>query len=348
MQLKAEALAAHLASRARSGALARVYTVAGDEPLLAIEAQDAIRAAARAAGYAEREVLHAHANWDWSQLAHRAQALSLFAQRRIIEVRLPSGKPGAAGAEALREHARTAADDTLTIVALPKLDRRQRQADWAVALDAAGVWIDVPTIGREALPAWIGARLARQQQQAPREALEFIADRVEGNLLAAHQEIAKLALLYPPGELTFEQVEASVLDVARYDVFALPVAMLQGEASRVLRIMDRLRAEGEPLPLLLWAVTEDLRTLLRLRAALDQGVPYAQAAREVWIRREKEAAMRAALRRVDAAALARLLARCADVDRAFKGLRTPRADGDAWLELTDIALRVALSPASTS
>jgi DNA polymerase-3 subunit delta len=348
MQLKAEALAGHLASRAKSGALARVYTVAGDEPLLAIEAQDAIRAAARAAGYAEREVLHAHADWDWSKLAGRARSLSLFAKRRIIEIRLPSGKPGTAGAEALREYARTVADDTLTIVALPKLDRKQRQADWAVALDAAGVWIDVPAIGREALPAWIGTRLARQQQQAPREALEFIADRVEGNLLAAHQEIAKLALLYPPGELTFEQVEASVLDVARYDVFALPVAMLQGEASRVLRIMDRLRSEGEPLPLLLWAVTEDLRTLLRLRAALDQGVPYEQAARDVWVRREKEAATRAALRRVDTATLARLLARCADVDRAFKGLRTPRADGDAWLELTDIALRVALSPASTS
>jgi DNA polymerase-3 subunit delta len=347
MQLKAEALAGHLASRAKSGALARVYTVAGDEPLLAIEAQDAIRAAARAAGYTEREVLHAHANWDWSQLASHAQSLSLFAQRRIIEIRLPSGKPGTAGAEALRDYARSAADDTLTIVALPKLDRKQRQSDWAVALDAAGIWIDVPAIGRDALPAWIGARLARQQQKAPHEALEFIADRVEGNLLAAHQEIVKLALLYPPGELTFEQVEASVLDVARYDVFALPVAMLEGETSRVLRIMDRLRAEGEPLPLLLWAVTEDLRTLLRLRAALDQGVPYAQAARDLWVRREKEAAMRAALRRVDAATLARLLARCADVDRAFKGLRTPRADGDAWLELTDIALGVALPRAST-
>lgn len=346
MQLKAEALAAHLASRAGSGALARVYTVCSDEPLLAIEAQDAIRAAARGCGYSEREVLHASADFDWSQLAGHARGLSLFAERRILEIRLPSGKPGKSGAEALRAHAQSAADDTLTIVALPRLDRKQRQADWAAALDAAGVWIDVPALARDALPAWIAARLARQRQKAPREALEFIADRVEGNLLAAHQEICKLALLYPAGALTREQVEASVLNVARYDVFALPVAMLEGDAKRVVRIMDGLRAEGEPLPLLLWAVTEDLRTLLRLRAALDRGAPYAQAARDVWVRREKEAATQAALRRLDAARLARLLARCADVDRAFKGLRTPKADGDAWLELTDIALAVAAPRAS--
>ncbi len=347
MQLKVEALAAHLASRARAGSLAPVYTVAGDEPLLAIEAQDAIRAAARAAGYAEREVLHADARFDWSELAHRARGLSLFAERRILEIRLPSGRPGQAGAEALRAHAESASGDTLTIVALPRLDRKQRQADWAVALDAAGVWIDVPTIERDALPAWIAARLARQRQKAPPQALEFLADRVEGNLLAAHQEISKLALLYPAGELTLEQVEASVLNVARYDVFTLPIAMLEGHTERVVRIMDGLRAEGEPLPLLLWAVTEDLRTLLRVRAALDRGVPYAQAARDASVRRDKEAAMQAALRRLDAATLARLLARCADVDRAFKGLRTPQADSDAWLELTDVALAIAAPRAST-
>lgn len=348
MQLKAEALAGHLASRVKAGALARVYTVAGDEPLLAIEAQDAIRAAARASGYTEREVLHVDARSDWSQLTVHARGLSLFAERRILEIRLPSGKPGDAGAQALRAHAQSASDDTLTIVSLPKLDGKRRQSDWAAALDAAGVWIDVPAVERAALPAWIAERLARHRQKAPREALEFIADRVEGHLLAAHQEIEKLALLYPAGELTLEQVEASVLDVARFDVFALPVAMLEGDAGRVVRIMDGLRAEGEPLPLLLWAVTEDLRTLLRLHAALDRGVPYAQAAREVWVRREKEAATRAALRRIDAATLARLLARCADVDRAFKGLRTPKADADAWLELTDIALAIAAARAPTS
>lgn len=348
MQLAAEALAGHLASRAKSGALARIYTVAGDEPLLAIEAQDAIRAAARASGYTEREVLHLDARSDWSQLTVHARGLSLFAQRRILEIRLASGKPGPAGEQALRAHAQSASDDTLTIVSLPKLDKKQRQPDWAAALEAAGVWVEVPVIERDALPAWIAARLARQGQKAPREALEFIADRVEGHLLAAHQEIAKLALLYPPGELTLEQVEASVLDVARYKVFALPIAMLEGDAARVVRIMDGLRAEGEPLPLALWAVTEDLRTLLRLRSALDRGVPYGQAAREVWVRREKDAATRAALHRVDAATLARLLARCADVDRASKGLRTPQADGDAWLELTDIALAVAAPRASTS
>jgi DNA polymerase-3 subunit delta len=347
MQLKVEALAAHLASRGKSGALARIYTVSGAEPLLVLEAQDAIRAAARASGYTEREVLHVDARSDWSALTASARGLSLFAQRRIIEIRLPSGKPGASGAAALRAHAQSASDDTLTIVALPKLDWKQRQADWAVALEAAGVWVDVPPVGRDALPSWIAARLERQRQKAPREALEFIADRVEGNLLAAHQEITKLGLLYPAGELTLEQIEASVLDVARFDVFALPLAMLEGDAARVLRIVERLRAEGEPLPLLLWMVTEDLRALLRLRAALDRGVPFAQAIRAERLRRDKEAALQAALRRVDAATVARQLARCAEVDRAFKGLRTPQADGDAWLELADIALGIAAPRAST-
>ncbi|MFN7778685.1 MAG: DNA polymerase III subunit delta, partial [Betaproteobacteria bacterium] len=218
MQIKLDALLAHLAR----GALKPVYTVSGDEPLLAIEAADAIRAAARQAGYSEREVVHADARSDWSQLLGAAAGLSLFASKRVLDIRLPSGKPGKMGAEALAALAAGAGDDLL-LIALPKLDRKAREAAWPTALDRAGVWVDVPKVERDALPAWIAARLARQQQQAPREALEFIADRVEGNLLAAHQEIQKLALLHPAGTLTLEQVTDSVLNVARYEVFGLPL-----------------------------------------------------------------------------------------------------------------------------
>ena len=202
MQLKAEQLRLHLDGRLRAGSLAPIYTVAGDEALLALEAQDAIRAAARSAGHAEREVLHADARFDWSQLAASARSRSLFCARRIIELRIPTGKPGKDGALALAAHARAPADDTLTLVALPRLERRVRESEWAAALDQAGVWIDVPKIERAGLARWIDARLRRQDQQADADALEFIADRVEGNLLAAHQEISKLALLHPAGPLS--------------------------------------------------------------------------------------------------------------------------------------------------
>jgi DNA polymerase-3 subunit delta len=341
MLLRPDSLARHLEDRARQDKLAPLYTVSGDEPLLVIEAIDAIRRTARRCGYTERTVLHTHGRFDWSQLAGSAQGLSLFAERRLLEVRLPTGKPGKNGGEALRQHAASAGDGLLTVVELPKLERDTQKAAWVGALQEAGVWVDVPKVERDQLPAWIAQRLARQGQQAAPEALAFLAEQVEGNLLAAHQEIGRLALLYPEGTLTLAQVSDAVLDVARFDVFALPVAMLGGDAARVARMMQALQAEGEPLPLALWAVSEDLRNVLRLRTAVDDGVPYAQATRQVWIRREKDAVTQAAVRRLSVDRARALLARCADVDRSFKGLRAPRADSDPWLELTDIALAAA-------
>ncbi len=337
MQLRVDQLDAHLAR----GKLAPLYVVSGDEALLSIEAQDAIRTAARQAGFSEREVVHADGRSDWSTITGAAQGMSLFAERRILEIRLPGGKPGKEGAEALKAHASHGGDDLLTIIALPALDKTSRNSAWAGALDAAGVWVDVPTIQRPALPAWIGMRLARQQHKAPADALDFIADRVEGNLLAAHQEISKLALLHPPGGLTLAQVQDAVLDVSRYEVFALPTAMLAGDKPRLMKMLCGLRAENEPLPLILWAVSEEVRTLLRLRSALDRGQSYGQATREVWVRREKEQVTQGALRRLDVGRLAGLLARCADVDRLVKGLRVKGRDSDPWLELTEIALGVA-------
>ena len=341
MLLKAEALPGHLQARSRSGQLAPIYVVAGDEPLLAIEAADAIRAVARGAGYSEREVLHADARFDWSRLTAAAGGLSLFAQRRIVELRLPSGKPGKAGGEALRDFAETPFEDLLALISLPRLDRDTRRSAWAAALERAAVWIDVERIERGALPDWIGRRLTHNRQHANREALEFIADRVEGNLLAAHQEIGKLALLYPPGELTLEQVTDAVLNVARYEVYALAPALLAGDGARALRLLEGLRAEGEPLPLLLWVVAEELRTLLRLQEALATGQSMAAAARELRLWGSREKLMPAAVRRLSSSTLAALLARCADIDRLVKGLRTPRRDSDPWLELADIALACA-------
>ncbi len=341
MQLRADALPGHLAR----GKLAPVYVVSGDEPLLAIEAQDAIRASARAAGYTEREVLTVDARWDWSQLSGATQGMSLFAERKILEIRLASGKPGKDGAEALKAHASSATEDVLTLIALPKLDRAVRESAWATALDGAGVWVDVPKVERAELPAWIGQRLKRQNQSAAREALEFIADRVEGNLLAAHQEIGKLGLLYPAGELTLTQVTDSVLDVARFDVWALPQAMLTGDRARLLRMLEGLRAEGEALPLVLWAVTEEVRALLRVKSAMDAGKPFMQAVRDARVWGPRQDLMQRIIQRVDAEHLGQLLARCADVDRLFKGLRPRGADSDPWLELGDIACSITAAGA---
>jgi DNA polymerase-3 subunit delta len=346
MQVRNDALAGVLARAQRAGSLPPIFVVASDEALLSLEAQDAIRATARGLGYSERDVLNVDARFDWSKLAESAQALSLFAEKKIVEVRLPSGKPGVAGAKALETHASNAIDGVMTIVSLPRLERRDRQARWVEALEHAGVMVDIDTIERAQLPQWISQRLAKQNQSAGRDALEFMADKVEGNLLAAHQEVAKLALLYPAGQLTLEQVTDSVLNVARYDVFQLPIAMLSGDAARVRKTMVGLEAEGEAIPLVLWVITEELRTLLRIKAHMDAGRPFSVAARENRVWGPRERLFERALARVSADALEAALVRAAEIDRLAKGLLAPRTDSNVWLELTELALSFAGPPRS--
>ncbi|MEP6608144.1 MAG: DNA polymerase III subunit delta [Burkholderiaceae bacterium] len=341
MQVRNDALNGVLARAQRGGALPPIFVVASDEPLLALEAQDAIRSTARGLGYTEREVLNADARFDWSKLAEVAQAQSLFAEKKIVEIRLPSGKPGVTGAKTLEAHALNARDGVMTIVALPRIDRRDRQARWIEALERSGVMVDIDTIERAQLPQWLARRLAIQQQKAHGDALAFIADKVEGNLLAAHQEVAKLALLYPPGELTVEQVTDSVLNVARYDVFQLPLAMLAGDAARVRKTIVGLESEGEAIPLVLWVISEELRMLMRVKAYIDAGRPFATAAREnrLWGPREK--LVERALARISIEELEAAWLRAADIDRMAKGLQAPRADSDSWLELLELALTIA-------
>lgn len=341
MATRSDSITALLARATRDRAMPPLVVVSSDEPLLALEAQDALRAKARELGYAEREVLNADARWDWSKLAQASSGLSLFAERRIVELRLPTGKPGVNGAAALEALAQDPPADTLTLIALPKLDRRTRDSRWASALAQHGVWLDIDAIERAQLSQWIAQRLARQQQSADAEALAFIAERVEGNLLAAHQEIQKLALLYPPGELSVQQVHDAVLNVARFDVFQLPTAMVGGDRARVARTMAGLQAEGEALPLVLWAVTEELRTLVRVQSQSATGRPFAQIARDNRLWGPRERLYERAIARLDAARLETALARAADVDRLIKGLRAPRRDSNPWLELTDLALQIA-------
>ena len=265
MQLRLDALDTHLTK-----SLATLYVIASDEHLLALEAADKIRRAARVNGYTERDVLVVERSFKWGQLLAANQSQSLFGDKKLIELRIPTGKPGKDGGQALQEYAANLNPDNLTIISLPKLDWATAKAAWVGALQQAGVYIDIPLVERTHLPGWISNRLAAQQHSADRQCVDFIADRVEGNLLAAHQEIQKLALLYPAGKLSFEQVHEAVLNVARYDVFKLNEAMLSGDCARLVRMMDGLKGEGEALPLVLWAVAEEVRTLLKLKSAMTQ------------------------------------------------------------------------------
>ena len=341
MQLRLDQLAAHL----RKG-LRRVYTLHGDEPLLAQEAADTIRAAARTAGCGERQVhTVAGAHFDWSGLVGAAQSMSLFAERQLIEIRIPSGKPGKEGSAALQQLAALAPgnDTTLTIVMLPRLDKATRTGAWFGALESQGVTIAMEAVERNALPQWLAQRLAAQGQRVKggmegQRTLQFFADRVEGNLLAAHQECQKLALLFPPGELGFEQVENAVLDVARYDVFKLSEAVLGGQTARVQRMLDGLQAEGVSEVLVHYTLSEDIRALKRVKDAMAQGRPLPMALREQRIWGNRERLFERVLPRLGNEAASGLLLAAHQVDGIVKGLKLPDWPTSGWQALHRLAM----------
>ena len=343
MQVRADKLASHLKQSQQSG-LRPLYTVWGDEPLLAQEAADAIRAAARAAGCTERQVHSvAGAHFDWSSLLGASQAMSLFSDRQLIEIRIPSGKPGKDGSEALQRYCQTLGDDVVTLIQLPRLDRTQQGSAWFSALDAAGVTVRVDPIDRQALPQWIAQRLSAQGQrvqggQAGERTLAFFADRVEGNLLAAHQEVQKLGLLYAPGELTFDQIEAAVLDVARYDVFKLGEAVLAGQVARALRMLDGLQAEGEAAVLVHWTLAEDIRALKRVKDAARNGKPLPMALREARVWGAKERLFERAVPLLTDTAIAQLLEAAQVCDGLVKGLKHADWPQDPWDGLQRLVL----------
>jgi len=343
MQLRPDQLSAHLANAAQDG-LKPLYTVVGDEPLLQQEAADALRAAARAAGCSEREVFNVSgAHFDWSGVLGAAQERSLFAEAKIIEIRIPSGKPGKEGSEALQRYVEQLPEGVVTLVLLPTVEYAQLKSAWFTALQAQGVMVKVEPVERPALPAWIARRLAVQGQRVRegeegQRTLAFFADRVEGHLLAAHQEISTLALLYPPGELTAEQVESAVLNVARYDVRQLCEAVLAGQVGRAWRILDGLRAEGESPVAVHWPLADDLRALQRVRAALDLGQPMPMAlnAARVWGPRQRQIERAAAL--LSQRALTRLVGAASLCDGITKGLRQPDWPDDPWEALRRLIL----------
>lgn len=331
--------------------LKSLYTLHGDEPLLVQEFADALRAQARQQGYTERTVhTVAGAHFDWSEVLASGGSLSLFADKQIVEIRIPSGKPGKDGSVALQQIAERAQGDesTLTLVMLPRLDSMTAKGAWFGALDSFGVTVKFDPIDRRSLPQWISQRLQMQGQRVAageegQRTLQFFSDRVEGNLLAAHQEIQKLALLYPAqsgagdGTLSFDQVENAVLNVARYDVFKLSEAVLGGQSVRVARMLDGLQSEGESEVLVHWALAEDIRSLKRVKDALSAGRPMPMALRENRVWGVKEKLFERVLPQIGDTTLANLLTAAHKVDGIVKGLKQPDWPASGWQALHRLA-----------
>lgn len=329
MRIRGDQLASAL-----KGSLAPVWLVSGDEPLLVDETVARIRAVALAQGYDERQSAQSEPGFDWRAWSGGFDSLSLFASRRLIELRLPTGKPGVEGGKVLEAWALQPPADTLLLVTTPRLDKAALAVKWVKAMEGEGVLVQTwpPTLDR--LPDWIGERLGRHGLQADRETLAWLTARVEGNLLAAHQEIEKLALLLPPGPLDLATARASVADVARYDVGDLSEAFLKADAARFCRILDGLKAEGEGLPLVLAVFGGEVRTLYRLAAGLSRGerLQGLMAALRVW--ESRQGLLERALKRADPARLAWAMGGLARLDRAAKGLLRE----DAWDELKQLGL----------
>jgi DNA polymerase-3 subunit delta len=344
MQLALPQLQAHLQKGLRS-----LYTLHGDEALLVQEAADAIRAAARQQGYTERSVhVVSGAHFDWSEVLAAGGSMSLFAERQILEIRVPTGKPGKEGGPMIQQLAQRAEgnDSTLTLFILPRLDSATKKGAWFGALEQFGVSLQIDSLDRAQLPQWIAQRLKLQNQsvaagQDGQNCLQFFADRVEGNLLAAHQEIQKLSLLYPAGELTHAQVESAVMNVARYDVFKLSEAVLAGQVARVQRMLDGLQAEGEAAVLVHYTLAEDIRALKRVKDAMAEGRPLPMALREQRIWGVREKLFERVLPKLSTARLAQLLKNAHQVDGIVKGLKVADWPADPWQALQRLALRVS-------
>jgi DNA polymerase-3 subunit delta len=324
--------------------LAALYVVVGDEPLAAQEACDAIRAAARAAGHSERNVYTVQGRYNWQGIFAGGDNLSLFAERRLTEIRIPSGKPGIDGAKALETYASRLPADTLTLVSLPGLEWKAMQSRWFATLAKSGVVVEARPVDRAALPGWIDRRLAKQGLRADREALDFLADQVEGNLLAAQQEIDKLALLLPPGSVTRADVEHAVVDVSRLEADALQDALYAGDATRFAQIVTDLKDAGEAVPAILWQVTSAVGLLLRLKLAVVQGNSLPAVMRTLWGRDKQRAPqIERAVKRLGLAQVETAMTGLALIDRQAKGLDRM---GDPWDTLLRMGLTLAIPQSS--
>jgi len=332
MQLAPAQLAAHL----KQG-LQALYVLVGDEPLAHRECLDAIRQAARLQGFDERNSLLVERAFNWQQIASYGASISLFASRRLLEINVPSGKPGVEGGKALQALASQPLSDTTALIILPKLEREAKNSAWFSALEKQAVVINLEEVPASQLPKWIGARLAQQGQQASPATLEFLAHQVEGNLLAANQEVQKLGLLHPAGELSDDAVRQAVLNVSRYDAFQLGEAVLAGDSARTVRILQGLQDEGENAVAVMNPLMWVLRPLLGIKQAELRGENIMQAMTSARIYGERQALVKRALSRLSLRQLEAALQKLADIDKTAKGVM----QGDAWLEISRLCFGLA-------
>ena len=321
------------------GALQPLYVIHGEEDLLRIEALDSIRAVAKQRGYLNRESYTVeNANFDWNEVLVNADSAGLFADLKLLEIHIPSGKVGKNGGEALQQLAENLPRDTVTLIVLPKLERAQTQAKWFAALGKHGTVLEAKAVSSNALPAWINARLQQHGLEAEAAAIALFAERVEGNLLAAKQEVDKLALLFPQGHLiSIQDAQESVANVARFDVFQLAAAWMGGNVCRTAHLLDALAADDEEPVLLLWAVAEDVRTLIRLSAAFKQGKTVQAVRNELRLWGDKQQYASQAAQRLTVPRLMDALKTCAQIDRQIKGAEA----GDARAALRQLVMQLA-------
>lgn len=328
MRLRPDQLAKQLARPAS------IYLISGDETLLVQECADAVRAGCRKQGFSERQVFHVEAGFDWEALVAEASALSLFAERRLIELRMPTGKPGDAGSKALERYCQHAGDDTVLMILCGKLDSAATRSKWYKAVDARGVTVPVWPVDAAQLPRWIDQRMRQAGLRATNDAVQLLADRVQGNLLAAAQEIEKLKLYSADGNIDHEAVAEMVGDNARFDIFGIAERALSGDAVAALRALAGLRQEGTEPQLVLWSLSKEVRTLTLCAEQIAQGhgIDRVLEGAGVWDRRKP--LVRGALQRLPLANLQQLLRLCQRIDVATKG----GAADDPWQLLDQLAL----------
>ena len=338
MQLKPPQLADHLSQH-----LAPCYLISGDEPLIVQECADAIRTAARAAGCAERQRITISSKDDWLELGHSAGSLSLFADRKLIEVQLPSGKPGTEGSKAIQEYLAGEQEDVLLIIS-GRIDKQSQKSKWHVALNQAGVVLPVWPISPAELPGWIAARIKTAGLTADNDAVTLLAERLEGNLLAASQEIEKLRLLHGEQTITAELVADTVSDNARYDAFRLVDVALSGDSRGAVRTLRGLRAEAVQPPVLLWALSREVRLLADLKREIASGTPVNAALSQRGVWQNRQALVRSAMNRLGGRDLAEMQALSFHADGASKGFMR----GEPWslLERLVVVLAQGSRPAS--
>ncbi|WP_299982445.1 DNA polymerase III subunit delta [uncultured Pseudoteredinibacter sp.] len=328
-KLRAEQLQASLKKE-----LKPVYIISGKEPLLAQEMADEVRAAARKQGFSEREVLHVDRSFDWNLLLDSANAMSLFAEKKIIELNIPGGKPGTEGSKALQQFCDNANDDNILLIQSGKLDQNQQRGKWFKAIEKLGHSVQVWPIKAAQLPHWIKQRLQQANLSADPQAIEILCARVEGNLLAAAQEIEKLKLLAEDHHISSELMNSVVANSARYDIFDLADKALMGDAQACTRTLQGLKSEGTDAIPVLWALAREIRSLNQIAHAQDQGQNFDWAAKSAGVWDKRKPLVAGALRRLNKAQLELLLRKANGIDKAAKGMRK----ADAWSELMDLCL----------